>query len=59
MKGSSIHFFLDMFLAKNGISNKDVTMILTLVPDVSAAFADGSIDEFCATGVGSDNKGGL
>lgn len=51
LKGSSNHFFLDMFLAKNGFSNKDVTVILTPVPDVSAAFAEGSIDAFCATEV--------
>ncbi len=51
LKGSSNHFFLDMFLAKNGLSNKNVTVILTPVPDVSAAFADGSIDAFCATEV--------
>ena len=51
LKGASNHFFLDMFLAKNGISDRDVTVILTPVPDVPAAFADGSIDAFCATEV--------
>ena len=60
LKGSSNHFFLDMFLAKNGLSNKEVTVILTPVPDVSTAFAEGSIDAFCATEVVIDTpKKGL
>jgi NitT/TauT family transport system substrate-binding protein len=51
LKGSANHFFLDMFLAKNGWSNKEVTVLVSGVPDVPAAFANGSIDAFCATAV--------
>lgn len=51
LKWNSNHFFLDMFLAKNGLSERDVSMIFAGVPDVSAAFASGSIDAFCATEV--------
>lgn len=51
LKGSANHFFLDMFLAKNGWSDREVTVLLTNVPDVPAAFANGNIDAFCATAV--------
>lgn len=51
LKWSSNHFFLDMFLASNGLSKRDVQVLTDGVPDVPAAFADGTIDAFCATEV--------
>ena len=51
LQWSSNHFFLEMFLAKNALTEKDVTMVFTGVPDIPAAMMDGSIDAFCATEV--------
>jgi len=50
-KGSTSHFFLDMFLASNGLSEADVTVVMGGVADVSAAFSSGEIDAYCQTDV--------
>lgn len=52
LKGSSNHYFLDMFLLKNGLSSKEVRLLGRKdVSDVSEAFKRRTIDAFCATEV--------
>jgi ABC-type nitrate/sulfonate/bicarbonate transport system substrate-binding protein len=51
LKGSTNHFFLDMFLLKNDISAKAVTLIFKDVKDVSEALKKGRIDAFASTKV--------
>ncbi len=50
-KGSANHYFLDMFLIKNGLSAKDVKVIFASVSDVAEAFRKREIDAFCASEV--------
>ena len=50
-KGSVSHFFLETYLAKNGLAETDVEIIQEGVADVTAAFAAGQIDAFCQTDV--------
>lgn len=50
-KGSTNHYFLEMFLLRNGLSAKDVSLIFQNPEDVSAALLKGSIDAFTATEV--------
>lgn len=53
-KWSSNHYFLYMFLARHGISEKDITLVTSDVPDIPSAFATGEIDAYCASGVAID-----
>jgi NitT/TauT family transport system substrate-binding protein len=51
-KGSANHYFLDTFLARNGLSGKEVSIIFTNgTPDVSELFQNRKIDAFCASDV--------
>jgi len=50
-KGSTNHFFLEMFLLQNGLSAPAVTLIFKDVEDVPGAFTNGRIDAFAATDV--------
>lgn len=45
-KGSAGHFFLHLFLIKNGLSEKDVKMSFKKVEDLPGALARGEIDAF-------------
>lgn len=51
VKGSSTQFFLDIFLARNWLTTKEVHIVHDGVPDVTAAFASRTIDAFCGTDV--------
>lgn len=51
---SSNHFFLDMFLARHGMSEKDITLVVSGMPDIAAAFAAGRVDAYCASEVAID-----
>ena len=52
VKGSSNHYFLNMYLLKNGMTPKDVYLVDKQdVPDVSEAFKKRVIDAFCGTDV--------
>jgi NitT/TauT family transport system substrate-binding protein len=53
-KWSSNHYFLYMFLAKYGMSERDVTLVVSDVPNIPSAFAAGDIDACCASGVAID-----
>lgn len=48
---SSNHFFLHMFLARHGMSEKDINLVVSGVPDIASAFAEGRIDAYCASEV--------
>lgn len=45
-KGSATHFFLHIFLLKNGLSEKDVNLSFKKVEELSEALASGEIDAF-------------
>ena len=48
-KNTTNHFFLEMFLMKNGVSPKEVTLIFKDVEDYAEAFATGRIDAVVGT----------
>lgn len=48
-KGSTNHFFLDMFLLKKGLLTKNANLIFKDVADVPEAFSQGDIDAYAAT----------
>ena len=50
-KGSTNHFFLEMFLLKNGLSAQDVTLLFKADGDISEALIHGRIDAFAGTEV--------
>jgi len=50
-KGSTNHFFLELFLQKNGLSAKAVTLIFKDEEDVSEALTKGRIDAFAGSQV--------
>ncbi|MCL5062441.1 MAG: NrtA/SsuA/CpmA family ABC transporter substrate-binding protein [Nitrospirae bacterium] len=43
-KGTSMHFFLHMFLLKNGLSEKDVELSFKKIEEIPPALAGGEID---------------
>ncbi|MBI5682078.1 MAG: NrtA/SsuA/CpmA family ABC transporter substrate-binding protein [Deltaproteobacteria bacterium] len=45
-KGSATHFFLHIFLLKNGLSEKDVNLSFKKVEELPEALASGEIDAF-------------
>lgn len=45
-KGSATHFFLHIFLLKNGLSEKDVSLYFKKVEELPEALASGEIDAF-------------
>lgn len=53
LKGSTNHLFIEMFLLKNGLSAKAVTLIFKDVDDISEAISNskGRIDAFASTKV--------
>jgi len=48
-KGTTNHFFLDMYLARNGLSKETVTVLVKEIGEVADSFVKGDIDAFAAT----------
>ena len=45
-RGSAVHFFLHVFLAKHGLSEKDVEMVFLKAEDLPQALVSGQVDAF-------------
>ncbi len=51
LRNSINHFFLEMFLIKNGLTLNDIQMVSLEVKDAAAALQKGTIDAFASTDV--------
>ncbi len=45
-KGSGVHFFLHVFLAKHGLSKEDVTIVFRKAEELAPALINGDLDAF-------------